>query len=100
MLITVDRVLNANILVTRLDPNPGLSLEASVSPTVSFITLKTEIKMIEDSMMPLIMKKLKKEDKLWPNKIFSSKMSNYGKDLLKIDRMIDLYLVKFEIVKD
>ena len=30
--------------------------------------LKTEIKMIEDNMVPLIMKKLKKGDKLWPNK--------------------------------
>ena len=48
----------------RLDPNPDPSLEESFN----FEILKTEIKMIEDSMVPLIMKKLKEGDKLWPNK--------------------------------
>ena len=64
VLITIDKVLNANILATRLDPNPDPLLEESVN----FEMLKTKIKMIEDSMVPLIMKKLKKGDKLWPNK--------------------------------
>ena len=91
VLITIDRVLNANILATRLDPNPDLSIEESVN----FDVLKTEIKMIEDSMVPLIMKKLKKGDKLWPNKSVLCKQSDYGKELLKMERMIDLYLVNF-----
>lgn len=64
VLITIDRVLNANILAARLDPN----LDSSVAESVNFEMLKTEIKMIEDSMIPLIMKKLKQGDKLWPNK--------------------------------
>ena len=51
VLITVDRVLNANILAIRLDPNYDPSLEASVN----FATLKNEIKMIENNMVPLIM---------------------------------------------
>ena len=90
MLITVDRVLNANILATRLDPNPNLSELANFN----FEALKTEIKMIEITMLPLSTKKLKKDDKLWPNKVLSNKMSNDGMDFSKIERMIDLYLVK------
>ena len=89
LLITIDRVLNANILAMRLDPNPDPSLEASNN----FEMLKTEIKMIEDSMIPLIMKKLKKGDKLWPNKSVLCKQSDYGKVLTKMERIIDLYLV-------
>ena len=76
VLITVDRVLNANILAARLDPNTDPSLEVSVK----FEMLKTEIKMIEDSMVPLIMKKLKKGDKLWPNKSVLCKQSDFGKE--------------------
>ena len=61
VLITIDKVLKANIMATRLDPDPNPSIE------VNFEMLKTEIKMIEDIMTPLIMKKLKKDDKFWPN---------------------------------
>ena len=64
MLTTIDRVFNANILATRLDPN----FDPSVEESVNFEMLKTEIKMIEDSIVPFIMKRLKKGDKLWPNK--------------------------------
>ena len=64
VLITIDTVLNANILAARLDPN----LDPSVEESVNFEMLKTEIKMIEDSIVPFIMKRLKKGDKLWPNK--------------------------------
>ena len=68
--------MNANILATRLDPKSDPKLEESVN----FGMLKTEIKMIEDSMVPLIMKKLKKGEKLWPNKSVLCKQSNFGKE--------------------
>ena len=82
LLLTIDKVLNANILATRLDPNTDPSIDS-----FNFVSLKIEIKMIEDNLMPLIMKKLKKEDKLWPNEVLLNKKSN--KDLIKIERMID-----------
>ena len=56
--------------------------------------------MIEDSLVPLVMKKLKKGDKLWPNKSILCKQSSYGKDLLNMERVIDLYLVNFQKVED
>ena len=89
VLISIDRVLNANILAVRLDPNSDPSIEEFSS----FEMLKTEIKIIEDSLVPLIMKKLKKGDKLWPNKSIFCKQSEYGKNLLKMEQIIDLYLV-------
>ena len=74
-------------MLERLDPNPE-------QVTVNFDTLKTEIKLIEDSLVPFIMKKLKEDDSLWPNKIILCKKSSYDKNLLKMEKMIDLYLVK------
>ena len=71
----------------------------SSQASVSFEMLKTEIKMIEDSLVPLIMKKLKKGDKLWANKSILCKQSSYGKDLLNMERMIELCLVNFEKVQ-
>ena len=63
VLITIDKVFKANIMATRFDPDP----DPSIQEFVNFEVLKTEIKMIEDSMAPLIMKKLKEDDKFWPN---------------------------------
>ena len=77
MLTTIDRVLNANILATRLDPN----FDTSVEESVNFEMLKTEIKMIEGNMLHLIMKKLKEGDKIWPNESILCKQNEYVKEL-------------------
>ena len=84
-------------MATRLDPNPDPSIEESIN----FDMLKTEIKMIEDSMAPLIMKKLKEDDKFWPNKsALLYKKSIYGSDLLKIERLFDFCQIELQKQSD
>ena len=99
MLISIDRVLSPNVLATRLDPNPETSTEAFVSPTIDFEALKFQLTAIEVSLEPFIFENLDEEGEMFPNTVLSHK--NKGRDfkrLNQLERMIDLYLVRFEKV--
>ena len=100
VLISVDRVLSANVLATRLDPNPETNTEASVSPTIDFEALKFQLTAIEVSLEPFIFEDLDEEGEMFPNAIMckQNKKNKDFKRLNKLERMIDQYLVRFEKV--
>ena len=79
MLISVDRVLSANVLATRLDPNPETSTEAFVSPTIDFEALKFQLTAIEVSLEPFIFEDLDEEGEMFPNTIMC-KQNKKNKD--------------------
>ena len=101
ILFSLDKVLSANVLSTRLDPE---STEAKVSPTIPFLEIKTKLVRTSRKLEPFIVYDVD-DDKSegeqqrkvsdWFNKIYKK----YQKPSIVLDRVIDSYLIDFEKVR-